>query len=626
MFPCENYRDAVVKESETRNVGVDVIVLDVEKSDNGVWMLHIEPLGKCDTEIEEGNITERDDNGVEVFSGEIVSFDADDGILMTKPGAVGMPLAGSTAKLMPPDYLKALREFATSAIEERNSHPEADERFMNLRDELLAGNDGTDLLYARNPGLRGDQNDALAMALRRRFSFVWGPPGTGKSYTLGHIVAELVDRGNRVLVLSNTNSAVDMVTFAIDDAFNRNRLPLAIGDMIRYARDIFHAEEYGRRPHLLAFTRLLESFAKERHEKEKELRKLSKKFAKLDRGNDGYLELAAKRAAVVTEIREIDSRRRDEIAVLLKKAKIVCASITCCLYNKFQFSGFDAIVVDEGSLTSLAVWPALLHGNCGCRFVVAGDPMQLIPIKARCADLDVHGWFDNNIYSYLGMSEYRSIARFIQAGSVTLLTEQSRMRKGICDIVSRMFYNGLVHGDRVNERIVWPDGCGIPNGDVAILDPGDAEETFGIERIPSNYCKNTCSASANVVMDCLRRMEGTVPADRGLTIEIITPFRNQAFRIYGYRLRGRDRRGNVRIGWSTIHCCQGTEADIVFLDLVNPSSYFLNGEDAAHLWCVACSRAKEQLIVVGDPQAIRSGRFSGPLFEKIPAFVHGRRK
>ena len=77
-------------------------------------------------------------------------------------------------------------------------------------------------------------------------------------------------------------------------------------------------------------------------------------------------------------------------------------------------------------------------------------------------------------------------------------------------------------------------------------------------------------------------------------------------------------KGRVSVSWSTIHCCQGSEADIVILDLVNPGSFFLNGPDAAHLWCVACSRAKEKLIVLGERNAVRAGTFSGPMFGSLP--------
>jgi len=60
---------------------------------------------------------------------------------------------------------------------------------------------------------KGDLNDeqhaAVRSALGRDTTFVWGPPGTGKTYTIGAIGRELHRRGRSVLVVSHTNIAVD---------------------------------------------------------------------------------------------------------------------------------------------------------------------------------------------------------------------------------------------------------------------------------------------------------------------------------------------------------------------------------------------------------------------------------
>lgn len=57
--------------------------------------------------------------------------------------------------------------------------------------------------------LNSSQLSALEMCCNRTPAFVWGPPGTGKTTTLGHIVTALLHRGQRILVTSTTNAAVD---------------------------------------------------------------------------------------------------------------------------------------------------------------------------------------------------------------------------------------------------------------------------------------------------------------------------------------------------------------------------------------------------------------------------------
>jgi len=54
------------------------------------------------------------------------------------------------------------------------------------------------------------QNEAVELAVGcEDCALIHGPPGTGKTYTLAHIVQALVDRGERVLLSAFTNRAVD---------------------------------------------------------------------------------------------------------------------------------------------------------------------------------------------------------------------------------------------------------------------------------------------------------------------------------------------------------------------------------------------------------------------------------
>jgi AAA domain len=57
--------------------------------------------------------------------------------------------------------------------------------------------------------LNASQAEAVASAVGRDTTFVWGPPGTGKTRTIGRIGEQLVRSERSVLVVSHTNSAVD---------------------------------------------------------------------------------------------------------------------------------------------------------------------------------------------------------------------------------------------------------------------------------------------------------------------------------------------------------------------------------------------------------------------------------
>ena len=110
MFPYEDYKAAIEDESAARGAGTEAMVLDCENVDaDSGWMLQVEPLGRCvEAEIVDGTLAQYDEDGRIVFSGEIVSYDAEEKFVSLKRESVGTPRAGMLAKIRPPDYLKPL--------------------------------------------------------------------------------------------------------------------------------------------------------------------------------------------------------------------------------------------------------------------------------------------------------------------------------------------------------------------------------------------------------------------------------------------------------------------------------------------------------------------------------------
>lgn len=72
-------------------------------------------------------------------------------------------------------------------------------------------------------GLTDDQKEAIQTALAMEVSFIWGPPGTGKTKTLGTLIAHMYRQNKRVLVLSHTNDAVDALLYAVLKEAGQNR-------------------------------------------------------------------------------------------------------------------------------------------------------------------------------------------------------------------------------------------------------------------------------------------------------------------------------------------------------------------------------------------------------------------
>lgn len=631
-FPHHDYQKAVQTARDDSRLDVEADILDFKADEKKKEMLFLKLRFRARVDVADfadgGTAVQQDEKGAETFISDIVTFDEATGevvVEVNRKSPCAKPDPDELLVLNPPDFLLALHEFATGISFKPQDNPEV--RFMRLADTLRRNSRSLSGGVGR-PHLRPSQCDAVEAALRNPFSFIWGPPGTGKSYTLGHLAAEWRKAGKKILVVAHTNAAVDVTTFAIDNACTARGEKLSDAALIRYTNRLTNVPEYKRRPHLLAFTRLLEALMKEEGDARARRAKLRSALAKLPAEDEGREGLSLEIAKVEQEIGGLGNMRKAEVKKLLEDASIVCVSITSCLFGRIlERFRFDAVMLDEASLVPLAVWPWLLHSwqrGQEPQFVVAGDPMQLQPIFKRRNIPDaeygsVSKWFENNIYAYLGIDSMGSAGVLMNAGTLVFLREQFRMASGIREAVSRTFYGGLLVGDGTDILPAWEAGSGVPNGHVVAVDPKRCAPLPAAKRVRNVFGMNTNAAAMDVTLLLVRRMIDYMAArpDRELSVFVVTPFRNQA-REYAKRLAALAKPRNVSLGASTIHRCQGREADVVVFDLVNPESWFVRRPEAASLWCVACSRAKSQLFLVGDEAAMRNGRFSRVMVNGLP--------
>ena len=59
--------------------------------------------------------------------------------------------------------------------------------------------------------LNASQRAAVQLCSDSDLAFIWGPPGTGKTVTLVHVIEELLAQDKRILLASTTNGAIDQV-------------------------------------------------------------------------------------------------------------------------------------------------------------------------------------------------------------------------------------------------------------------------------------------------------------------------------------------------------------------------------------------------------------------------------
>lgn len=75
--------------------------------------------------------------------------------------------------------------------------------------------------------LAGQPRRVIEQACGSSVTFIWGPPGTGKTYTIAHLVTALIEAGERVLVSSHTHAAVNQALYEAAKSETDEAGPLA---------------------------------------------------------------------------------------------------------------------------------------------------------------------------------------------------------------------------------------------------------------------------------------------------------------------------------------------------------------------------------------------------------------
>lgn len=144
--------------------------------------------------------------GNEQFDVTVISFEENSIILSTK-----VPLPDSIGKARLENGATVLLERLIKCIEENSGiENSVGKRMLMLSNEvysyrqIFSYND-----LALDVNNMPNQNKAIISAVSNDITYIWGPPGTGKTTVIGQIISELYKHGRSVLVVSHTNAAVD---------------------------------------------------------------------------------------------------------------------------------------------------------------------------------------------------------------------------------------------------------------------------------------------------------------------------------------------------------------------------------------------------------------------------------
>ena len=436
----------------------------------------------------------------------------------------------------------------------------------------------------RNSDIAKGQETAVRMSLEQPITFVWGPPGTGKTQTLAKIAWAHIDKGERVLMLSYSNVSVDgailRVTSLKNDVFP--------GQLVRYGfpKD----KRISEHPYLSSYNLAINNYPdllKRRTQLQAEKKRLEKNDPKL--------------IQVEKELNEIRRELRTAESQCVRNAKFVATTVSKAIVDKEIRNGaFDVVIFDEASMATI---PQIAYAAKLARknFVCMGDFRQLPPIVQSSKESPLNA----DIFQYCG------ITQAVDQGSnhkwLCLLDTQYRMHPEIADFAGRSIYNGLLKS---------ANGMTEKREKTVMAEPfaGRAMEFVDLSGTMSTCIKSSDDSHANV-LSAFVTFSLALKAAQTQEVGIITPYHAQSRLLHAMVRDVNELEAPPHaIKCATVHQFQGSEEDVIVYDAVDcyrlpfPGALIAStaGRYADRLFNVAMTRSKGKFICVANGSFMRN--------------------
>lgn len=431
------------------------------------------------------------------------------------------------------------------------------------------------------PSLNPSQNAAVNRILNALdVAVVHGPPGTGKTTTLVQAIKLMAQTELNILVTAPSNTAVDLLTERLAaEGLEVTR----IGNISRVDESIIS--------HTL-------EMKLSQHPEAKNIKKIKIKAAEARRKAQRYkrnfgAEERAERQELFAEAKDLSAwalqLENKLIDQILSSSHVIAATLTGAGMDVLERCKFRTVVIDEAAQAlEPASWIPITRAS---RVILAGDPFQLPPtVQSREAQKR-------------GLSITLIEKLLERLPQVNLLNVQYRMNELIMGFSNRKFYQNALRADEsvrshrlepaVGEPLLFIDtaGCGFEEKVHAKYQSRFNPEEFLILR------EHLCLLAA-------------AHSEQGLpSIAIISPYREQVLHIQKY-IDEDSLLQAMPLSVNTIDGFQGQERDVVYISLVRSNTKseigFLSDYRRMN---VAMTRARKQLVVVGDSATIGNDHF-----------------
>jgi len=414
-----------------------------------------------------------------------------------------------------------------------------------------------------DPLLDPSQQQAIKAILQNReISIVHGPPGTGKTTTLIEAVIQLIKTGEKILVSAPSNTAVDNIAKGL---VRKGVKLLRVGNMSKVDEELFPNTPEGK----LMNSREQKEI-KQLKIKAEEFRRMALKykrsFGKAEREQRNLLFREVR--DIRHEIKKLQSYLEER---LFAEADVI-ASTPVGLYDAdLARQQFHSLIIDEaGQCIEPLAWSIIPMAE---KVVLAGDHLQLPP---TVLSLEA---------ARLGFSQSILETAIQTIQDVHLLDTQYRMTPSIAGFSSHYFYGGaLKTSDRLADM---------------------KSSVIFIDTAGSGYQEKTGPDGTSLLnegeLHIAKQVIETGFPDPA-SIAFISPYSGQVIAAREYLPE------KIRI--STIDSFQGQENEVIILSLVRSNDEneigFLKDYRRMN---VAITRAKKQLVVIGDSATIGADPF-----------------